>query len=128
MLTGITITLDVEPTDTIEAVKTKIQDTDDILPGQHRLIYAGKHLEDDLTLLDYYIEKETTLYMVRRLLGGLEFSIKTRLNEIIASDIKPSDFITQVMTTVEQKDGIRSDQQCLIFDGKQLKDDHKLSD
>ena len=126
-LTGKTTYLDVEPSDTILIAKLLFEDREGIPPEKHRLIFAGKELEDDRTLADYSIHKGDTLHSVLRL-RDMEIFVKMVTGKIMNLNVGKTDTIEAVKVQIQDREGIPLDQQILNFAGNKLEDKRTLAD
>lgn len=122
-----TITLEVEPSDTIETITFKILDKEGIPIELQKLIFAGKQLNNDKTLADYNISRESTLELI----------VKNPPNYCLINynhfeKLKISHYCICCANTMSLKEriekelGIEIENQELFFKGKYLEDNLSL--
>ena len=132
---GRTITLEVEPSDSIEEVKRKFEDKEGIPACKLRLCFQGRHLKDARTLAEYEVKRESCVQMgvlVPPHVGVLvppHITVQTLEGKEITLAVQPSDTVGVVKRKLEDHlQGITADQQRLIFKGRQLEDARTLAE
>ncbi|KAJ0817828.1 putative Ubiquitin-like domain-containing protein [Helianthus annuus] len=128
--TGNTITLEVEPSETIHNVKAKIHYKQAHLPCDLTLSFNGKFLEDGCTLDDYHIKKDSTVHVITLRTSGksMPIFIETPTRKTITLDFKTfAETIHNVKSKIEEKEGIPPCQQVLYCYGTELEDSKTLA-
>ena len=128
-----TITLDLQPNDTIQSIKLKIENKQHIPHHLQRLIYSGKELDECRNLSNYNIQNGSTIHL-KISASSSTFDVKeqtticinTLTNKTLMLDVELDDTIKSVKAQIQNETGKPHEQQVLIFAGKQLDDARTL--
>jgi len=125
-LTGRVIALEVEASDTIENVKFKLENIENISPDQQQLIFNRRKLEDSHTLSDYHIQKESTLQLEPR--RSIKILVKTLVGNTFTLQTYSGATTAHIKAEIEREEGVPVDHQRLVHNDQQLQDHKTLQD
>ena len=100
----------VEPNDTIDSVKDKIQKQEGHDKKNQYLIFKGVLLDDKPTLKDYGIKHKNVLNLER-----MKIFIKDYKGKTFTLDVRPTDSIDDIKQQIQDREGHPKDEQCLFF-------------
>lgn len=120
---GKTLTLEVEPTDTIDSILSKVQEKTGIPPKKVRLVFGDKTLESGKTLSDYNIQKESTLHVI--LLTSIAITVQAE-GKTYPLTVAWEDTVAQLKQQLAQQAGVQAEQISLQFDGAVLADEQTV--
>ena len=128
--TGPRISLDAEPSDSIENIKAKIQDAAGYTPDQQILSYQGHDLEDGRTLSDYNIQRDSVVQLQFPSAGSttMQLSVRTPSGAVLTVDVEGSDSVESLRILIESQIGASPASQILTLAGSTLVDGRMLAD
>ena len=127
-LTSKCIAIHAYPSDTVADVKQLIWESEGIPAELQKLIFGGKHLEDNRVISDYKIMKESTLHLLVHSTEGMKITVETDTDQTLTLEVEPFDTVKSVKHKIQEKQGIPTDQQRITFKTLDLHDSRILSD
>lgn len=127
-LDGLTIVLDVEPSDFVIEIKKKYQEKHGTEFELQTLIFNGQVLDDQLTISDCGITKEDTLSLIKKEKGGYDVTIKTMRGDTFNIDSYPGEKVEALKLKISDREGISADLMKLTYAGQEVEDKMALID
>ena len=112
--------------DTVESLKSRLEDMEGTPRDQQRLFFAGTELKDCHTLSYYSIQSESTVHLVDKSRMKMRIFVKSITGRTYEVEVKPIDTVGNLKSKIENMDGPPKDQQKLIYDQMELKDSRTL--
>ena len=121
-----TITLDVQGTDTIHYVKSRIREKDGILPFQQLLSLSGKLLEDNNRISDYNTKNDKTLHLILKMGDPMKIIIFKDWNmQETVLEVEPTDTLEKIKSRMQNNELVPKS--CFFFNDQKLEDQLTLS-